>query len=609
MAEPPKATGSGLSHDQLAALPPFINDADLAKLREETDDEIPTDFDATAAKQRLEAAQSARATASASEIQKEGLQVNVPAIASLVANAAEDLPSPTKKYRLDEDGMAQVQRLHNDKIHPSPVDVAGNAGGDEDDTDVDAEDDDESEEDEDVEARAKNLVGDGWDGLPPAAKQDLREYFHRQNRMRGVLNVIHADDEAGSDPPFEPAAHQFDMIGSLSSKLELIVEVCKYLRPRDVVNLYSVSRDFHGTIDQYLMSTMRSLARTMAPGSSRIYPFEIYKGTSMLDPAGRADDPSVYHRRVLLPKGGVFACDQPQHVKMVFKGDTPMPMRSVPTLIWLQMVVIREKRVRDILAVLARAGHRCPPGTAEVLRKLWLVMDMATNAQRRHLMKNEHFFTDDELYMAQLFMMKLSLRMNDPIFGPGTIDLMLLLLGQRNGFTALWKFLRGKAYTNLRELVQLQVRYSLEPTEDQVITGLPVFGIPIEEVGSIHLEGWGSGNQHLMRIDELIIAEATNRQLDLEEQLDSMLFYGAVDVNTGKSLAPSVEELYMSDDELPEVLPDSELGIHGGGGNVPFRYRDWTPKAVRKARWEELTPEEKREIITEDKDELRKDQA
>jgi hypothetical protein len=93
-------------------------------------------------------------------------------------------------------------------------------------------------------------------------------------------------------------------------------------------------------------------------------------------------------------------------------------VRLVPGLLWLQMIVNREIRVRDIIATLARMGHRLPEGTHLTLKKMWLTMDAATTQARMILMNNPDFFTNQDLYISQNFMVKLVLALNDPDFGP-----------------------------------------------------------------------------------------------------------------------------------------------------------------------------------------------
>jgi hypothetical protein len=50
--------------------------------------------------------------------------------------------------------------------------------------------------------------------------------------------------------------------------------------------------------------------------------------------------------------------------------DNEGEVRRIPGLLWLQMVVDREIRVRDIIASLARRGHRLPAGAHLTLKEI-----------------------------------------------------------------------------------------------------------------------------------------------------------------------------------------------------------------------------------------------
>lgn len=159
------------------------------------------------------------------------------------------------------------------------------------------------------------------------------------------------------------------------------------------------------------------------------------------------------------------------------------------------MVYHRERAVRDILAFLAREGHRCPKGMSLSLKKMWLIMDVSTSTRRAQIFHNENFMTDVDLYNLQFFMVKLQMRFNDPLDGPGDDGLCRLLIGQK-GLSPLWRTLRRETLKNGLDLAKMAVRYCYVPT---VKPGVRVFGIPPNEVGRGHLEGWGKGNIHLYR--------------------------------------------------------------------------------------------------------------
>jgi len=383
---------------------------------------------------------------------------------------------------------------------------------------------------------------------------------------------------------------KFDLIGSLSTSTELIVEVCKHLPPEDILKLYSISRDFHDTIDAHMQSSIFAWIRHKAPESATIFVKGQYEMYLISDPAGRYRDESTsgigYLTRLERPPPAVMDTD----------------IRLVPSIRWLQMVCRREVRTRDIIATLARHGHRLLPNTSMTLKKLWLIMDIPTSSARAVTIRNRAFFSDKDLVRAQVFFTKLDMLFNDPLIGPGSSYLTRLMLGQRS-LSTLWAFLRRKAYTSKLDIRQLKLRYDVGVTPDVLAYAQPVDGVSLHEMGVVHFEGWGVGGMHLLRPDELVPMEAARRQLELEMFARQFMMYGHVNISTGASLVPSLDELYMSDDELPETNEDISP-INRGFGNVPFERGMWKPKHARKACWSTLTPEEKRLLFVEERREI-----
>jgi hypothetical protein len=133
-----------------------------------------------------------------------------------------------------------------------------------------------------------------------------------------------------------------DFFSNMANTPELFMELAKHLRIKDLVSLYAISKDFHETIKGHLSHCMKGCAEYMASDSAKLFLFKFYGPLCVPDPAGRPHP---------LKDGEV---------------------RKVPGLKWLQMVVHREKAVRDILACMARQGHRMPKGMALSLKKMWL---------------------------------------------------------------------------------------------------------------------------------------------------------------------------------------------------------------------------------------------
>ena len=315
---------------------------------------------------------------------------------------------------------------------------------------------------------------------------------------------------------------RLDFFASLATSPELFIEIAKWLSPPSLLKLYCTCKDFHFTINNNFLSAMKRCATHQAHESANLFAFEFYRDLCIPDPNGTLDP------------------------------DQPGKVRLVPSIKWLQMVVYRDHCIRDILACLARQGHRTPQGMALSVKKMWLVMDIATSVGRALLCCNEGIIEDKDLFNWQLFIVKLDMRFNDPIDGPGDDGMRKLFLGQR-GLTPLWKLLRRKAYFSTLDVVKLMVRYRYYARPAHL--HLPLFGIPPEEIGIEHLEGWGRGSAHLERPDELVIEESIRRGLGLKHHIMEMMLWGYIDPVTGLDTPATDEEKYLSDDE--EKLVDS----------------------------------------------------
>ncbi|ESZ89531.1 hypothetical protein SBOR_10083 [Sclerotinia borealis F-4128] len=334
-------------------------------------------------------------------------------------------------------------------------------------------------------------------------------------------------EEVPRQAPYKSRRNEgpFNIYQSLLLTPEIILELMRHLSPKQLLALYCISRPFNETLSGWMAHSIKTIVKYQAPYSYKIYPFVLYRELSMLDPLGHLNNSGQ--------------------------------IRRVPGLKYHQMVLHRVRVVRDILAALARQHHRCPPGTNHSLKKVWFLMDISTTLDRVRLIHNREFFTDQDLYNIQHFIVKLDMRFNDPTDGPGSDMLRKLMLGQR-GLTPLSRLLSRTGFTDLYELQAYMVRYTyapLRPAED-VIEGM--FDVPYGEIGRGHLEGWGKGEKHLMRIDELVMREATRRELGFKEHIAMMFLWGYVDPVTGENLEPSEQECYMSDGEGEEMEPEGD---------------------------------------------------
>ncbi|KAK7708453.1 hypothetical protein SLS64_006554 [Diaporthe eres] len=421
------------------------------------------------------------------------------------------------------------------------------------------------------------MFDDGLLGLSP-------DFCGAHSTEAHNLRYVQGLSQGDLVPTYKPG---FNILESVCSSVWLAVEVAKHLRVSDIVNLYSTSKTFHNLLDQHWQSSIFAWAEHMAPSSFRIFYWKFYGCYARRDPSGTTwEAPGLF----------ADAFPRPPWAKTRPVTAADKTVRSVPGLRYLAMLVKREVRVRDILAMLARRGHRLPNKCHESVKKMWMIMDLPTNTLRRAFIRNTQIWTPEDIYNAQMFVTKLQMRFNEPVFGPDTPLAVDTILGAREGLTPLWQILRGKKYTELLEAIQMRVRYLAGvQTSNRVWSWEQHYGVPQWQLGTGHLEGWGAGEIHLSRPDELIIEEAARRGINLKDHLTYMAFWGHVDWQRRANLVPTEEEMYMSDDELPS-LPAHEKGpdgIFGNCGNVPFVYGEWKPKHALMARWDTLTEKEK----------------
>ncbi|POS80432.1 hypothetical protein DHEL01_v201163 [Diaporthe helianthi] len=391
-----------------------------------------------------------------------------------------------------------------------------------------------------------------------------------------------------SKPDFGPTYKPgFNLLESVCSSVWLAIEVAKHLRPADIVNLYSTSKSFHNVLNQHWQSSIVAWAEHMAPSSFRIFYWKFFGCYTRTDPTGTTWE---------APGQFANAIPHPPWAEVRPTTDADKEVRSVPGLRYLAMVVKREARVRDILAKLARQGHRLPSKCHEAVKKMWLLMDLPTNRLRRAFIRSTELWTTEDIFNAQMFVTKLQMRFNEPVFGPDSPQAVEAFLGSARGLNPLWEMFRGKKYTEILEAVQLRVNYI---ASDQAIRRFrnwaQHYDMPEWALGRGHLEGWGQGNVHLSRPDELLIEEAIRRNLNLKDHFTYMTFWGHVDWRKRANLVPTEEEMYMSDDELPALtdLQKGPNGIFGNCGNVPFDSGEWKPQHALLARWATLTEQQK----------------
>ena len=285
---------------------------------------------------------------------------------------------------------------------------------------------------------------------------------------------------------------------------ELTFEVAKHFDIEDLISLYAISKDFHLLANRHLTGLMLSQSVAKAAESSRTFIHRCYKNLCLRDPAARR----------------------------LSAGKNEGEIRWVPSFRWLRMILFREAVVDSIIRSLLYEGHRLPKRASLALKKLWFTLDMSDNHRRIGIFHNEVFWTSTDLFTIQTFIIKLDLRLTDPVTGNGEIGLRRLLLDQRS-LSTLARVLRREEMKTQLDLMRMIVRYDYTPPRP--LTG-SILGVPAQEVGKLQYEGWGIGGSKLIPIDQMVVGESVRRQLDFEAYYIDMMLYGFIDKRTGADL-------------------------------------------------------------------------
>ncbi|KAL9105502.1 MAG: hypothetical protein Q9227_009332 [Pyrenula ochraceoflavens] len=340
---------------------------------------------------------------------------------------------------------------------------------------------------------------------------------------------------------------------------DLCFALANNLPPRLLFTLYSMSKPFHTICNTRFTTMIVSQARRLCEYAATCFPFRCYQSLCRPDPAPRIPHPNPEMRAA----GRI---------------------RMVPSFRWLFFLIHRVKVMQEIYALMAEAGTPLPSGCQKVLCKLWFLMDLPDNARRIGVIHSREMWTDDDLYWATFFFLKLDMRFNHPTMRLNGASLAReLLLTQKGGLKMLWEVLKRKICKNEYEVVKFFVKTFHIPRNAEEAK-LNLFNIPARELGRTQYEYWGrktpvhpkNGKMmkpiRLMRPDELVRAELVRRKLRLGLRTYlKMLTWGYVDPATQQDLnsrpgrgrrvpGEGWEDVYDDDDKVAGAqVGDDEL--------------------------------------------------
>ncbi|KAL8997731.1 MAG: hypothetical protein Q9169_003060 [Polycauliona sp. 2 TL-2023] len=360
--------------------------------------------------------------------------------------------------------------------------------------------------------------------IPPPAQDE-----HKARSARNKPDIAATPPE--SDHPKPRTAHKTDgVFNRLLNYTELIFEIVSHLDVDHLLALYSISRDFHNLANSRFTTMMLSQSLARAPESARVFPFRCYRILCLRDPAMRRNE-----------------------AKPDFQ------IRHVPGFRWLKMILFREQVVNGIVDCLERESLMLPTTVTLTLKKIWFFMDLSTNKLRDAMIRNTDFWTEEDIYLAHLFIMKLDMHLTCPMTGSGDLGLRKMLLGQRS-LSTLLHVLRREQMRNTYEMMKMIVAYNYQRSDEQIQLDQPIFGVPPKKIGMLQYEGWGRNPGTLFhQFDDVLNWESLRRGLDVPRFYLDMVLYGFVDRATGLDIWTKEQRRRQEDDMEREARGEEEM--------------------------------------------------
>ncbi|KAF2448435.1 hypothetical protein P171DRAFT_470201 [Karstenula rhodostoma CBS 690.94] len=333
------------------------------------------------------------------------------------------------------------------------------------------------------------------------APQILRRHRHRRDN---VAATVWGRCLPGSDAP-----QPFSVYKAILRHPNLFFQFAIRLPLNAIIDLYAIDKEFHYRFNKYSTSIIHDFASHHAPQAAYIFSWVLFPELCISDP-------------MLRPMDG-----------------RPHLARDIPSLRWTRMVIYRDNVVRNILTILAVGGHRVPRETHTVLMKFWLLIEMDNSTLRAAFITDSTVWTDQDIYVFHLFLMKLDMHFNHPVYNHGFIDLSHMLLTQKT-LSTLSKVLAGQQTMDYDDLTDMLIRTYHE--EDLDLDAHPWLddegenGVVVDETGLLSREGWDLMGDRMCSPVDLVRIESIVRGLDVQAYLIDFMTYGYIDLDKKQNL-------------------------------------------------------------------------
>lgn len=346
--------------------------------------------------------------------------------------------------------------------------------------------------------------------------QILRRHHHRRRNIAATVWGVEAPPTSSTHLQ-APASHSnlplayssfsgpraaFNIYKSLLRHPNLFFQFCIRLPYASIVSLYAIDKEFHYRLNKYSLGLIHEYALYHAPVASTVFAWILHPQLCISDPMLRPMDGRVWLAR------------------------------DVPGFRWVGMVLHRQRVVRGVLTRLAMEGHRVPRVAFAALCKFWGVMECKTTRLREAFLRDAAVWSDEEILVLQLVLVKLDMRFSDPVLGNGIAELSRMLLTQK-GLDMLYGVLTGELRLDYDKLTDILVRTYL--SEDLDLDTHPWLddeldnGVPEECWGLLSREGWHVDGERMESAVDMVITEGIRRGLDVQKYYLDFVLYGFVD--------------------------------------------------------------------------------
>ncbi|KAL4886241.1 hypothetical protein BJY04DRAFT_213772 [Aspergillus karnatakaensis] len=355
-------------------------------------------------------------------------------------------------------------------------------------------------------------------------------HTHPQRTDSTLLQPLEPVQSSRSQPaismplkPIEPDPSQattptnLNILHALLAHPELFVLITEHLCPHALISLWRTSRTLRTSMIQHLPRIIKLQTTHRYHLTSTLFPWRCYS--------------KLWFRR--------FADQTDIHVDRYRSLGKSFPITPDSKIIaytaslrWLQMLQHRTDTINSILVVLKSSNMGFPARFKASILKIWFLMDIPDSTRRMWTIQNPNLWTDLDIFMASFFVVRIDMFTKHYCGTTGSGTNRKLIFAQPS-LTFCLHVLARHIPTNETSYKAALTRWRYLPSPVDFAIGVPLFGVPLDQAGSLQFEGYGQANKNgniaarLIRPDELVLRELVRRGLDVNVMYQRIFMYAA----------------------------------------------------------------------------------